>query len=350
MNAKTTTHGGGATAESQLEQVRARIRAAGGAAEQARRSAAAANQLASEVELLRRRLPVVAAAAQRANHSARALQGRYPRSIWFALRGRLAVERARRSALVQSALAERWVLTSRIAEQEAEARALREEAARLRSAAAALPRLLDEAATCVRGMGGTEAETLLAAEGGLEPVLRREADLDHAVRWTRWAQAHVSAALDRLGPARTFTTYDFFRYDTAFLPAGPNGAPSTGGLAAGLPAGAAGTPGERAAAARAALGGVRDVLAVLVQALTDLGVGMDEVAVPSIPDDLGEWFDDLDGPASPARQAVADALTGSELVAVQLAALGERIGADRAATRAVLQARRAQWCSILRGA
>lgn len=337
MDATMAVHDSRSRAQSHLKQARVRIRAAGEASERARRASTDAARLDADNAVLRGQLPIVATTVQQAISAARTIRGRRATSAWYALRGRLVAERARRAAALQEAIAERGTLAGRIAEQDAEARALREEAARLSSAAAALPRLLDEAAACLRRVGGSEAEALEAAEGGLEPVLRREANLDHALRWTRWAQKHVDGALDRLGPARTFTRYDYYLPyplgDTSFLHDSGSGAED-----------------ERVAAARAALAGLRDVLAVLVQALTDLGVGTDGVDVPEIPVDLSVWFDHLDGPTSPASRSVTDALAAGEQVAVQLVALRERIAADHAATRRVLQTRRAQWCAILRGA
>ncbi len=334
MNTTTTTPGGGATAEDQLEQVRARIRAAGGAAEQARRSAEAADRLEADAELLRRRLPVVASAADQARRHARSLRGGRPAALWLAVRGQLAGERSRRAAQLQAALAAHCVLAQQIGEEEAEARALRAEVARLRSVASALPRLLDQAAACVRGQGGAPAEALAAAEGGLEPVLRREADLDQAMRWTGWAQAQLAKALDRLGAARTFTRYDGF-LDADGVAGRGDGAPL----------------GDRSAASRAVLTAVRDVVDVMMRALADLEAPVEGIGDPTFLTGLETWFEALDTTAdAPARERITDALARCEQLAAEVAGLRARVSVHHAATRRVLEARRAQWCLILRGA
>ncbi|HET9657605.1 MAG TPA: hypothetical protein VFP72_19800, partial [Kineosporiaceae bacterium] len=80
-----------------LEQVRARIRAARGAAEQARAAGAAADEAQAEAELLRRRLPVVIAGTEQAMQAVRVLRGMSPKALWHAGRRSLAAERARRA-------------------------------------------------------------------------------------------------------------------------------------------------------------------------------------------------------------------------------------------------------------
>jgi hypothetical protein len=289
-----------------LEQVRARIRAAQGAAAQARQVGVRAEEALADAELLRRRLPVVAAAAERGLRSVRILRGVTPVSLWYAGRRGLAAERGRRSQELRTALAERDELVAQIADQDARARDLRAESLRLRASASALPRLLDEAAACVRRSGGPAAETLAAAEAGLEPVLRREADLDQAVRWLRWAQLHLWAALDRAGGR------------------------------------------SRTEGAREALVAAAEVLGVLVQALTDLGVSIEPLAVPDLePWPAGGATDRATDGERPER--VGAGLAGCARAAGELGVLLARVEGDHAATRRVLDSRRAYWCALLRG-
>lgn len=333
MNVTKSTQPNGAQAAAvQLEQVRARIRAAQGAVEEARRAAAAAAEAGADAALLRRRLPVVTAAADDARRGLRGLQGIRPASLWYGVRGSLGHRRAGRTDELAAALAERDALVVRISEQLQRVEALRTEAARHRAAAAALPRLLDEAASFLRVAGGPAAEALVAAEAGLDPVLRREADLDQAARWTRWAQLHVEAALDRLGPARTWGSYDAYFAALPFVSVTEAGA--------------------RVEAARSALAGVRDVLTVLRQALDDLGVAADAVLLGGltldVPGDLDDWFADVSH--NPVRQAqVAAALEEAERYAAIVVELRDRVYDDHASSRKVLQVRRAHWCAVLRG-
>jgi hypothetical protein len=324
-----------------LEQVRSRLRAARNAAQEARRVASAADEALGDAELLRRRLPVVTAAAEQALRSVRIARGITPVSLWYAGRRELAAERGRRSARLRAALAERDALVARIAEQEGRARDLRAESLRLQATASGLPRFLDEAAVNVRRLGGPDAEALIAAEAGLEPVLRRESDLDQAVRWVRWAHLHVGTALDRLGDARTPDGYRDY-----FATADEETVHATGRL---LSHDAVGGPtARRIEAARQALAGVRDVLSVLGQALGDLGVGTDPVTDPQLPTDLEPWF--TGAAADPAAQArVTAALEACEQVSVRMATLLERVEGDHAATRRVLESRRAHWCALLHG-
>lgn len=331
------------TCEEVLEQVRARIRAAQGSAEQARQVCASADEALADAELLRRRLPVVTSAVEQAWRSVRALRAVTPAALWYAGRRRLAAERASRSAALGTALAGREVLVTRIAEQEARARDLRAQSLRLQADASGLPRLLDEAAAYVRRVGGPAAESLAAAEAGLEPVLRREDDLDQALRWVRWAQRHLGRSLDRLGDSRTRAGYGEY-----FTAAGAETALATGRLL-GHDHPADGSAVRRIEAARQALAGVRDVLAVLCQVLGELGVSTDPLIVPEVPDDLEVWF----GTAAddPDRQArVTGALEACERVTAQITTLLERLEEDHAATRRVLDGRRAHWCALLRGA
>lgn len=322
-----------------LERTRARIRAARGAAQQARVATARADETLTEVELLRRRLPVVAAAVEQAGRSVRAVRRVGPGTLWYAGRGELAAERERRGARLRAALAERDDLLARIAGRECRARDYRAESLRLRATAAALPRLLDEAAGQVHRTGGPLAQALSAAEAGLEPVLRREADLDQAVRWIRWSRVHVGDALDRLGTARTGAGYrDYFRL--------PEGHAVTGHLLG--DDGLAGWPDRRAEAARQALCGVRDVLTVLVRALAELGVTTEPLTVPDLPVDLHAWFADPVADSSRGER-VTSALDACERAATGLAELLQRVEGDHAATRRVLEGRRAHWCALLRG-
>ena len=289
-----------------LEQVRARIRAAQGAAAHARLVGVRADEALADAELLRRRLPVVAAAAERGLRSVRILRAVTPVSLWYAGRRGLAAERGRRSQEWRTVLAERDELVAQIADQDARARDLQAESLRLRASASALPRLLDEAAACVRRSGGPAAETLAAAEAGLEPVLRREADLDQAVRWLRWGRVRLWAALDR----------------------------------------AAGR--SRTEGAREVLIGAEEVLGVLVQALTDLGVGIEPFTFANLePWPTGEITDQAED-GGRLEQAAA-ALDACERAAGELGVLLARVEGDHAATRRVLESRRAYWCALLRG-
>jgi hypothetical protein len=332
----------GPASDRMLEQVRARIRASQGAARQARLAGAGADQALADAELLRRRLPVVTSAAAQARGSVRLLRGITPVSLWYAGRRDLAGERARRSTQLQAALAEREVLAALIAEQDAKARQLRAESLRLRATASALPRLLDEAAACMRRTGGPAAEALAVAEAGLEPVLRREANLDQAVRWVRWAQQHLGTAMDRLGDGRTWAGYrDYFSGSADEV------VQVTTGRLLGHDA-VRGPALRRVEAARQALAGVRDVLAVLAQALGDLDVSTDPLVIPDLPADLEPWFTGLPGDVE--RQArVTAALETCEQLTGQVTALRERIEGDRMATLQVLDGRRARWGALLRG-
>ncbi len=302
-----------------LERVRARIRAASGAAEQARLAAVRADETRAEASLLRERLPGVVGKGERAGRSVRALRRWGPTSLWLTLRRRRAAEQARRAGALWAALAERDELAARIGEREARAQEYRLEALRLRAHAAALPRLLDQAADHVHRAGGPAAEALAAAEAGLEPVLRREADLDHAVRWIRWARVHVDRSLRRSevgGPRRPDR-----RADPACHPS---------------------------EATRRTLETVRDVFAVLGRALEDLGVGRVPLTVPDLPADLGTWFAKAVGDRE-REERVAAALMDSARGATLLAEVLRRTEADHTATRRVLDSRRAHWCALLRG-
>ena len=330
MTVMETTTGGGATARPELTEVRERLRVATEATEGIRRSTAMVARLETELRLLRSRVPAVLAVVDRARREQRALAGTRPGVARYLLRGRLGPERERRAEVLRDALAQQRTLETRIAERRSEVTALQREAARLRSSAATLPRLFDEVAACLHRDGGTAAEELTAAEAGLEPVLRREAELDQAVRWAGWARVQVDRALDRLGPGRTFTEYD-------------------GYLGGATDCATDGTD-TRAPAARATLSGVREVVSVLERSLADLGVAAEEVHPPELPDDLDVWFTHLDDPTGRIPGRVAQALADCERVTVQLVALRERLHADHTATVRVLQARRAQWCTILRGA
>jgi hypothetical protein len=323
------------TPDQALEQARARLRAARGAAERARAEAAAAEQARTEAALLRRRLPVVIGAAEQAMQRSRSLRRMTADAVWHAGRRRLASERARRAALLRAALAARDALAARIADVEAQAREHGEQALRLRAEAAALPRLLDQAADCLRRAGGPMAEALLVAEAGLAPVVRRESDLDEAVRWVAWAQLHVDRALDQLGLTRS---------DLA-----PGDLPRTGAAISDEPVredlfGV----GSRTEAVRIVLATVRDVFGVLCRALDDLGVHHDGLTVPDLPADLDPWFDGL--PADPvARLRVGGALQDCERASARLSGLLDRVRDDHAATRRVLQSRRTHWLALLRG-
>jgi hypothetical protein len=329
------------TPEDALERVRDRIRASQGAAKQARRTAALADEALSDVELLRRRLPVASSAAERARRSVRALRRVTPVSLWYAGRRELTAERARRSATLRSALAEREALATRIAEQVARARDLRAKSLRLRATASGLPRQLDEAAAYLRRAGGPAADSLAAAEAGLEPVLRRESDLDQALRWVRWAQLHLETSLDRLGDGRTLVSYGQY-----FVAAEGETVPATGWLLCHDAVG--GLAVRRIEAVRQTLAGVRDVLTVLNQALGDLRVNIEPLTVPDVPADLEVWLTGAAG--DPDRQArVISALEASERAAVQVATLLERVEGDYATTRRVLDSRRAHWCALLLG-
>lgn len=330
MTVIDTASGGGATAPLELTEARERMRTATEAAEAIRRSTVTVARLEAELRLLRRRVPAVLAVVDQARHEQRALGGARPGVARYLLRGRLGFERERRAEVLRDALAQQRALEARIAERRAEVMALRREIARLRPSAATLPRLFDEVAACLRRDGGTAAEELTAAEAGLAPVLRREADLDQAVRWAGWARVQVDRALDRLGPGRTFTEYD--------------------GYLSGATDCATDRTDTRVHAARATLSGVREVVSVLERSLADLGVTADEMYPPELPDDLDVWFTHLDDPTGRIPGRVARALADCERVTGQLVALGERLRVDHTATVRVLQARRAQWCTILRGA
>jgi len=179
------------------------------------------------------------------------------------------------------------------------------------------------------------------AEAGLEPVLRREADLDQVVCWVCWAQQHLGAAMDRLGDGRTWAGYrDYFSGSADEVV-------QVSGRLLGHDA-VRGPAVRRAEAARQALAGVRDVLAVLAQALGDLEVSTDPLVIPDLPADLEPWFTGLPGDVD--RQArVTAALETCEQLTGQVAALLERIEGDRAATLQVLDSRRARWGALLRG-
>lgn len=316
-----------------LEQARVRIRAAQGAVGQARAAGAAAVEAKADAELLRRRLPVAITGAELAMQAVRVLRGMSPETLWHAGRRSLAAERARRAVRLSTALAERDELVARIADLESRARKLRAESLRHRAAAAALPRLLDQAADCLRRSGGPAAEALAAAEAGLEPVLRRESELDEAVRWVTWAQAHVDDALERLRSAGPGAVADPFG-----LPCGERDGRT----------GAEDGPAGGGAGARIVLGEVRDVFGALCRALDDLGVHRDELAVPQLPDDLLPWFEGT-APDQGGQQQVTAALASCGPAVTGLADLLLRLRSDHATTRKVLQSRRAHWCALLRG-
>jgi hypothetical protein len=329
MTTTGTKPGDGARVQIDLARLREDMATASEAVEELRVVLTRIAQVEAELRPYQERLPDVIALVDRARREERNLDRLIPDKIRYSLPGRLGIERERRADLFREALVEQLELDTRIAERTERLRALRARAAELRPRAVALPRLLDEVADCLYRLGGPAADELRAAEAGLDPASRREADLDRAVRWIDWAGRQIDRSMQRLGRGRTFTEYDGY-----FEGAGGSGLEE-------MPL--------RVRAAREALTGVREVLDTVTAALAELGVHNEDLESCDLPEDVDGLFAEMIDPRGETAERITRILAECERLPRILDDLGERIRGDHRATLRVVQERRARWSSILRG-
>lgn len=380
MDTRGTTKPSGPEAGDSLAVVQSRIRAAETAMVKARQTAAAAVDAVGRVTRLRQQLQVVDAAAVQAEQDALVLAGWRAGTLGLRMSGRLRRERWVQQQRVTAARTEVDRVVTALAEAEGRVADLHQQVREQQSLAAALPRLLDIAAGCIRAGGGPTGEALIAAEAGLDPVLHREAELAGVLRLAYRAQQRLTVAREQLLVAETTAGYH------VVLATGPIGEE---------PAAGAGRP--RLANARQAL---REAY-LAVDALQRELVEVRTSALDEIPGDLAGLLDvrldpgpvlpsgagpvpvrppvtgsmpALAGPRSPApagptggldsveaqtRQAdqlfgVPDRIRAARAAVQHVAdvvnAVRERLEVDHAGTVHVLRQRRSQWRQVLRGA
>jgi hypothetical protein len=312
-----------------LIRLREHLSSALSAAEELRTVLQRIAELEAELNSGRGTRTVVTEAVDRARDRERDLERMTGTTLWYALRGRLGAEREHLAAVLREALDEQRRQDTWITARADRLARLRTRAGELRIQAVSLPRLLDETADCLHLLGGPVSDELRAAEAGLAPVSRREADLDRAIRWVNWADRQIDQSMGQLGNGRTFTEYDGY-FD-----------------------GAGGSAVEEASvrirAARDALGGVRDVLDTLTDALAELGVQAEDLEPDGLPGDVVDWFSGMSDPRDPVAEQILRTLADCEKIPGALNDLRERLRRDHQATVRVVQERRAQWRSILRG-